>query len=67
MPSLTVMVLGFAGAAYLVVVTLLHLTQDSKEPPVIATCLPFISPLIGQVRGMTQFLVRLRLVVPYFR
>ncbi|KAK8050930.1 cytochrome P450 [Apiospora rasikravindrae] len=54
------LVLGFLGAAYAFFAILLRLTQHSKEPPVIAKTIPFISPLFGFVHGMQNFLVKLR-------
>jgi hypothetical protein len=53
---------GVAGSIYLLLRLLLRLTQDEREPPVILTHLPFISPLIGMIREKSQFHVRLRYV-----
>ena len=58
-PILTV-VLGGLAATYLFLQFLLKLTQDAKEPPVILTGLPFISPVIAMVKGKTDFHVQLR-------
>ncbi|OTA76920.1 hypothetical protein M434DRAFT_383180 [Hypoxylon sp. CO27-5] len=60
MTSTLALVLGFAGAAYAFLHALLHFTQDSREPPVIETSIPFISPLVGMILGMQNFYVKLR-------
>lgn len=61
MTSPLVIALGFVPATYVFLSALLHLTQDAKEPPVIATQIPFLSPALGFIMGMQNFLVKLRL------
>ncbi|KAM0810028.1 putative Cytochrome P450 [Seiridium cardinale] len=51
---------GAIAATYLFFRFLLHLTQSAREPPAIATGLPFLSPLIGMIREKASFHVRLR-------
>ncbi|KAK9778547.1 putative Cytochrome P450 [Seiridium cardinale] len=51
---------GAIAATYLFFRFLLHLTESAKEPPAIATGLPFLSPLIGMIREKASFHVRLR-------
>ncbi|EEH06308.1 conserved hypothetical protein [Histoplasma capsulatum G186AR] len=60
MTSPLVIALGFVPATYVFLSALLHLTQDAKEPPVIATQIPFLSPALGFIMGMQNFLVKLR-------
>ncbi|KAF2117163.1 cytochrome P450 [Lophiotrema nucula] len=40
---------------YFVSGALLWLTQDSREPPALATTVPFITPLIGMIRHKTKY------------
>ncbi|EEH19329.1 hypothetical protein PABG_01648 [Paracoccidioides brasiliensis Pb03] len=60
MPSPLVLALGFVLGAYAFLSALLHLTQDAKEPPMIETSIPFVSPLLGLILGMQKFVVELR-------
>ncbi|EEH21779.1 hypothetical protein PABG_03995 [Paracoccidioides brasiliensis Pb03] len=60
MPSPLVLALGFVLGAYAFLSALLHLTQDAKEPPMIETSKPFVSPLLGLILGMQKFVVELR-------
>jgi hypothetical protein len=62
MPSTLTLVLGSVAATYVFLTALLHLTQDSKEPPAIETSIPFLSPLRGVILGMQKFTVKLRSV-----
>ncbi|KAI0389233.1 cytochrome P450 [Xylariaceae sp. FL0594] len=49
------------AGTYIFLFALLHLTQDAKEPPAIATSIPFVTPAIGMlVEGMQDFAVRMR-------
>ncbi len=49
--------MAFSGIAvtYVFFWALLHLTQDSNEPPVVSTSIPFVSPLVGMVRWSMDF------------
>ncbi|KAI0102133.1 cytochrome P450 [Nemania sp. FL0031] len=61
MASTLALVLGSAAAVYVFLLALLHFTQDPKEPPVIGTTIPFISPLFGIVfSGMQKFSTKIR-------
>ncbi|KAI1410223.1 cytochrome P450 [Hypoxylon sp. FL1857] len=60
MPSTLALILGSLGAAYAFLSALLRFTQDPKEPPVIETSIPFITPLLGFLSGMPMFFVKLR-------
>ncbi|KAM7214483.1 25-hydroxycholesterol 7-alpha-hydroxylase [Rhypophila decipiens] len=51
---------GVLVATYTFLRVLLHLTQDSKEPPAILTGIPFFGPMKGMVREKSGFFVRLR-------
>lgn len=63
MPSTLIVILGSVAATYVFFAALLHLTQDSKEPPAIETSIPFLGPLYGFILGMQKFTVNLRLVM----
>ncbi|TAQ91216.1 hypothetical protein B7494_g441 [Chlorociboria aeruginascens] len=54
------LVLCCVAASYVFFSSLLRFTQDSKEPPVIETSIPFISPLLGLIFGTQKYTVRLR-------
>ncbi|KAK6062830.1 25-hydroxycholesterol 7-alpha-hydroxylase 1 [Seiridium cupressi] len=58
-PTMTIVV-GAVAATYLFFRFLLHLTQGAREPPAIATGLPFLSSLIDMIREKASFHVRLR-------
>ncbi|KAF2260683.1 cytochrome P450 [Lojkania enalia] len=45
---------------YFVLRQLLLLTQDAREPPAIATTIPFITPIIGMARFKSKYTVQLR-------
>ncbi|KAK4212719.1 cholesterol 7-alpha-monooxygenase [Rhypophila decipiens] len=51
---------GVLVATYIFLRVLLHLTQDSKEPPAILTAIPFFGPIKGIVWEKSGFFVRLR-------
>ncbi|KAM7189586.1 cholesterol 7-alpha-monooxygenase [Rhypophila sp. PSN 637] len=53
-------VFGVLLATYIFLRVLLHLTQDSKEPPAILTGIPFLGPINGMIREKSGFFVRLR-------
>lgn len=61
MLSILSFIFGTVGTTYAFLFALLRLTQDPKEPPAIATTIPFISPIVGVLSsGMQKFAVRLR-------
>ncbi|KAI0401332.1 cytochrome P450 [Xylaria palmicola] len=47
-------------ALYLFFQVLLHLTQDSRELPAMATAVPFISPILGMMKGNSRYYNYLR-------
>ncbi|VUC35731.1 unnamed protein product [Clonostachys rosea] len=61
MTSPIVLVIGCAGATYLFFSALLHFTQDNKEPPLLETSVPFISPVFGLVSGTSKYFIKLSL------
>lgn len=63
MTSPLVLAFGFVTAAYAFLAALLRFTQDSKEPPVLADSIPFLSPLLGLILGMQEFIMKLRLAI----
>ncbi|KAK0671587.1 putative 25-hydroxycholesterol 7-alpha-hydroxylase [Cercophora samala] len=48
------------AATYLLFFTVLHLTQNEEEPPLVATTVPFLSPLIGMVKWSMGFYTHMR-------
>jgi hypothetical protein len=48
------------GALYLVLVILLHATQDKREPFPIATSFPFFGPIVGGIRYKVKYVRKLR-------
>ena len=62
MASTPMLVLAMLGTTYAFLSMLLHFTQDSREPPAVETSIPFITSLIGQLRGAQKFFVKLRSV-----
>ncbi|KAI9154840.1 Cytochrome P463 monooxygenase [Paramyrothecium foliicola] len=52
--------LGTLGVVYAFLVALLRLTQDAREPPTLATTIPFISSAVGLGSGTQKFFVKLR-------
>jgi hypothetical protein len=52
--ALTSTAAGLA-ATYAFLWALLHFTQDDKEPPLVLTGLPFLSPIIGAVKWSMGF------------
>ncbi|KAF2870028.1 cytochrome P450 [Massariosphaeria phaeospora] len=52
-------VLACAGL-YVVLYILLQITQDRKEPPPVATSIPFLDPLVGIFTEKVQYLIQLR-------
>jgi hypothetical protein len=53
---------GTAIAIYVSFQLLLHFTQDKREPPSLATTIPFLSPIIGMSRKKTKYYIELRYV-----
>ncbi|KAK4198278.1 putative 25-hydroxycholesterol 7-alpha-hydroxylase [Triangularia verruculosa] len=51
---------GCLVATYLLFYAVLHLTQDEKEPPLVSTVVPFLSPLIGMVKWSMGFYTHMR-------
>ncbi|OJD11351.1 hypothetical protein AJ78_07864 [Emergomyces pasteurianus Ep9510] len=60
MASPLMLALIFVASTYVFLFALLHLTQDSKEPPVIKTLIPFLSPLHGFITDLQNFTIKLR-------
>ncbi len=53
-------------AVYILSYALLLQTQDSNEPPLIQTSIPFLSPILGMIKHKTLYYVHLRSVyAPY--
>lgn len=61
-----VLVTGAAGlvATYVFLWALLHLTQDVREPPLLSTAIPFLSPVIGAVRWSMECYTHMRYAAP---
>jgi hypothetical protein len=55
-------VAGVVAAIYVSFQLLLHFTQDKREPPPLATTIPFLSPIIGMSRKKTKYYIELRCV-----
>ncbi|KAK3329237.1 cytochrome P450 [Apodospora peruviana] len=51
---------GTIVATYAFLWTLLRLTQDAKEPPLVLTTIPFLSPIMGMVKWSMDFYVHMR-------
>lgn len=62
MPSSILVVLVTIGAGYLFLKALVHLTQDPKEPPMVAGKIPFVIPAIALATEKANYSVRLRYV-----
>lgn len=48
------------ATGYLLLHVLLHLTQDSKEPPTVNNAIPFLSPILGMTFKKAKFYSLLR-------
>ena len=59
MASFIILAISGAFATYLFLHFLLSFTQDAREPPVLASEIPFLSPLIG-MRKKAKFYIDLR-------
>ncbi|KAK4206355.1 putative 25-hydroxycholesterol 7-alpha-hydroxylase [Rhypophila decipiens] len=55
---------GTAVATYMLLSSLLRLTQDPKEPPLVLSTLPFLSPILGMVKWSMDFYVHMRETYP---
>lgn len=55
---------GAVIAIYVFLRLLLHYTQDPREPLLLGTGLPFLSPVIGMSRKKTKYYVNLRYCSP---
>ena len=64
MMSALLWALGSLSTTYLFLSALLHLTQDPKEPLMLGTSIPFITPVLGMISGMQKFTVKLRSATP---
>jgi hypothetical protein len=51
-----------ATVLYLILHLILNITQDKREPPAIATSIPFLSPILGMSRKQSKFYIDLRQV-----
>jgi hypothetical protein len=49
-----------ATVLYAVLHSFLRIWQDAREPPVVLSGIPFISPVIDMVRKKARFFVHLR-------
>ncbi|KAK7734693.1 hypothetical protein SLS53_007797 [Cytospora paraplurivora] len=58
--SAAALVLGGIAATYVFLQALLHLTQDSKEPPVVSSSVPFPSPILGMIRWSMDYYPHMR-------
>ncbi len=52
--------LGGVAATYVFFWALLHFTQDPKEPPLVSTAVPFLSPIWGMVKWSMGFYGHMR-------
>ncbi|KAI0098510.1 cytochrome P450 [Nemania sp. FL0031] len=57
--DITLVIGGFVST-YIFLRVLLFLTQDAREPPIVAASVPFLGPLFGLVWGKAQYYVTLR-------
>lgn len=47
--------IGGVAATYVFFWALLHFTRDPKEPPLVSTAVPFLSPILGMVKWSMGF------------
>ena len=59
MSPILLTILGGLAALYILLRSLLTFTQDAREPPVLETTIPFVSPIIG-MRKKARFYIDLR-------
>jgi hypothetical protein len=55
-------IVAAATIFYLSLHLILQITQDKREPPAIATSIPFLSPILGMSRKKSKFYIELRQV-----
>lgn len=60
MPSGLVVALAGAVTVYLLLRALVRLTQDSREPPMVETTIPFITPILGMGSKKADYYIYLR-------
>jgi hypothetical protein len=60
MPTSYSVIAVVAIAVYAFLQWLLKYTQDPREPPPLATSIPFLSPIIGMSRKKTKYYIMLR-------
>ncbi|KAI0191057.1 cytochrome P450 [Astrocystis sublimbata] len=53
--TITTTIIGLLTSTYIFLWALVFFTQDSKEPPLVPTLLPFIGPMIGMKRRKGRF------------
>ncbi|KAI1420760.1 cytochrome P450 [Xylaria sp. FL1777] len=58
--SLFTTAFGAVAVTYFFLQALLYLTQDAKEPPVIETAIPFVSPILGMGKRSSRYFNYLR-------
>ncbi|KAI1074301.1 cytochrome P450 [Whalleya microplaca] len=58
--SVLAVVLGSIIATYVFFGALLRLTQDAKEPALVSTSIPFLSPILGMARWNMGFYLHMR-------
>jgi hypothetical protein len=61
-PRAVGVVVAVATIFYLSLHLILQITQENREPPAIATSIPFLSPILGMSRKKSRFYVELRQV-----
>lgn len=52
--------LGGIAATYMFLWALLHLTHKAKEPVLLSTSIPYISPILGMIRWSKDFYAHMR-------
>ncbi|KAF2192964.1 hypothetical protein K469DRAFT_652702, partial [Zopfia rhizophila CBS 207.26] len=60
LPNVVVLGLVTLAVVYFALRTFLNATQDVREPPVLATGIPFVTPAIGMAVKEVKYLVQLR-------
>jgi hypothetical protein len=54
--SLIAVAFGAIVTTYVFFKALLHLIQDSREPPAMGTTIPFLSPILGMMKRKLEIL-----------
>lgn len=62
MPSIIILSVAGAAAAYVFLLALAHFKHDPREPEAIIGTIPFISPLIGMITQKGEYYIHLRYV-----